>query len=412
MSLDGLNAGPTVGASSDFPVEEAQGATSVVFLRTDGIGDGLLSTALLEPLARRYPHWGIHVVCPEYVQEVFEHSPWVASVIPFDLHHYRENREGFRELNDRVARIKADLVLNTVRSRYPHTDRLAMAAGAGTRIAISDETAHMSPERRSAADMHYTHIYRPIPETWPEKAVYKGFLNWMGAESSNLAPRMRVSPDDEAWAKAFVATQGIDPSRLIILMAGALHDVRYYRHYGPAIREAAIDGGTVIALGSARDAAISQANLDSCGYPAINLCGKTTLGQCAALMSQARLAVGAETGLAHFACAVSLPQALLMGGGHFGRFMPYSPLTTFAALPLDCFGCGWHCRHVEAHCVKALPYGLLARAIEHAWGKGRDQQQPMGFVASKASVEALNTRAAWANIQRWADAPCAWTEVP
>lgn len=121
--------------------------------------------------------------------------------------------------------------------------------------------------------------------------------------------------------------------------------------------------------------------------------------------------MGAETGLAHLACAVSLPQAILIGGGHFGRFMPYSPLTTFAVLPLDCFGCGWHCRHAEAHCIKALPSRLLARAVEHAWRVGREQGQPMGLLVRRESVKALGINAAWADIQRWSDASYAWTEV-
>ena len=63
--------------------------------------------------------------------------------------------------------------------------------------------------------------------------------------------------------------------------------------------------------------------------------------QSAALIKRCRLVIGAETGLAHLACAVGTPNVILLGGGHFGRFMPYAATTTVVCLPLECYGCNW-----------------------------------------------------------------------
>jgi len=76
--------------------------------------------------------------------------------------------------------------------------------------------------------------------------------------------------------------------------------------------------------------------------------------------------VGGETGLAHMACAVGTPNVVVLGGGHFGRFMPYSPLTTCAILPLLCFQCDWKCPYDRAHCVKDLAPEVVTRAIRTA----------------------------------------------
>src|SRR5262249_9222582 len=78
------------------------------------------------------------------------------------------------------------------------------------------------------------------------------------------------------------------------------------------------------------------------------------------------LAVGAETSLAHIACAVGTPNVIILGGGHFGRFMPYSPLTTAACLPIDCYGCNWTCRFERPHCVKDVSPIVVERAIRVA----------------------------------------------
>ena len=85
--------------------------------------------------------------------------------------------------------------------------------------------------------------------------------------------------------------------------------------------------------------------------------------QTAALLKLCRLAFGAETGTAHMACAMGTPNVVLLGGGHFGRFMPYSPLTTVVCLPLECYGCNWKCKHERVHCVRDIRPDVIAAAI-------------------------------------------------
>ncbi len=119
----------------------------------------------------------------------------------------------------------------------------------------------------------------------------------------------------------------------------------------------------VVALGSDRECDCNQGNLDTIGVETINLSGRTTIRQSAAILRRCRLAVGAETGLAHISCAVGTPNIILLGGGHFGRFMPYSELTSVVCLPLDCFGCDWKCGYKRPHCVKDIAPQVFAEAV-------------------------------------------------
>ncbi len=122
----------------------------------------------------------------------------------------------------------------------------------------------------------------------------------------------------------------------------------------------------MIALGGAEDSAMNLSNLNDAGVRSVNLSGKTTLLQAAAILRRCRLAVGAETALAHIACAVSTPNVVLLGGGHFGRFMPYSALTTVACLPLACYGCDWKCKYDRVHCTWDMDPSVLSAAFSHA----------------------------------------------
>ena len=114
----------------------------------------------------------------------------------------------------------------------------------------------------------------------------------------------------------------------------------------------------------------------------MDLAGKTTLRQTASLLRKCRLYVGAESASAHISCAVGTPNVVVLGGGHFGRFLPYSPLTSAVCLPLECYGCNWACRYERAHCIKDIEPEVLREAIHRSLSepaaKPRVFAQPRG----------------------------------
>ena len=78
--------------------------------------------------------------------------------------------------------------------------------------------------------------------------------------------------------------------------------------------------------------------------------GKTTLNQMLFILKNAYFLIGNDSCAVHIAVAVSAPSVCILGGGHFGRFMPYDigvrtdrPLPRVVAHKMDCFGCNWEC---------------------------------------------------------------------
>jgi len=100
-------------------------------------------------------------------------------------------------------------------------------------------------------------------------------------------------------------------------------------------------------------------------------------------LRRCRLYVGAESAGAHMACALGIPNVVLLGGGHFGRFMPYSPLTSAVVLPMDCFGCNWRCKYDTAHCIASVDPKVLDAAIANALNGPR--QKPAIFALTNGS---------------------------
>jgi len=59
----------------------------------------------------------------------------------------------------------------------------------------------------------------------------------------------------------------------------------------------------------------------------------------------------------HIATALRKPVVGIVGGGHFGRFYPWGDPETSRVvnLPMDCYGCNWHCRYDRLRCIQDIP---------------------------------------------------------
>ena len=93
------------------------------------------------------------------------------------------------------------------------------------------------------------------------------------------------------------------------------------------------------------------------------------------------------------ACAVGTPNVILLGGGHFGRFMPYSPLTSIVCLPLECYNCNWKCRYDRVHCIKDINPEVIAEAVRQTLEK--KSEKPRVFVQGTSLWEAGLQQPKW-----------------
>ena len=91
----------------------------------------------------------------------------------------------------------------------------------------------------------------------------------------------------------------------------------------------------------------------------IDLIGKTTVPGLMDLLKHASAVLTNDTGPAHLAIALGVPTLVLVGGGHFGSFVPYPdavcPSTArFLNVEMDCYHCFWGC-HLRADEKASFP---------------------------------------------------------
>ena len=132
-----------------------------------------------------------------------------------------------------------------------------------------------------------------------------------------------LTPDDEAEHAATLDRAGLVPGGYAVLHPGASSPTRMW----PAERYAAVgdalaaDGLAVIVTGGPGERAVGAAVAAAMRAPAADLTGATSLGGLAALLRDAAVLVGNDTGTAHLAAAVGA-QRVAHGGVPLRRPAP------------------------------------------------------------------------------------------
>ena len=81
---------------------------------------------------------------------------------------------------------------------------------------------------------------------------------------------------------------------------------------------------------------------------AVNLCGQTTATEILDLIASAKLIISNDSFAVHFAALTLTSCVVILGGGHFGRFLPYPGGQRYRHIAvayhkMECYGCNWRC---------------------------------------------------------------------
>ncbi|MBN2136632.1 MAG: glycosyltransferase [Sedimentisphaerales bacterium] len=372
---------------------------NIIWVRPDAIGDAVLSASMLPYIKAKWANAAITVVCQGHIAELYKACPHVDNIVTFERKRALSDNAYRRRVVGMLQQFKPEVSLNSVYSREALTDYFAVNCSAGLRIAHEGDLCNIAAELKAVHDRHYSKLIASDDTHKLELERHLDFLSGLGIAAERLGPVVWTMPEDERYAEDVFRENGLDPDGTIALFAGAQYDCRVYEGYGDAVAEVcAAEGLSIIGLGGGSDYEINERNLLAAGARFVNLSGRTSIRQCASILRRCRVAVGAESGLAHISCAVGTPNVIVLGGGHFGRFMPYSALSSVVCLPLDCYGCNWACRYAYSHCVKDLASSVLREAVRRSLEEPSDR--PRVFMQGVSLWQGGEGRPGWKGLEQ------------
>jgi ADP-heptose:LPS heptosyltransferase len=245
----------------------------------------------------------------------------------------------------RIRRAGFSLVIQTRAAReFLLEDSVIRVSGAESITGNLGNTRNIGPRLKHFADRWYTKLIEVPPESAHEMERSKAFCRALTGKE----PR----PVSVNFDPAIVRRLGVDQDYFLVA-PGAGWPGRCWpaERFGEiAARLHRETGLLCVVVGSPEDRSLADIIVAAPGSKCLDLTGKATLLETGALLKHARLAIVNESGIAHFAPFVGTKAIVLLGGGHFGWFMPYGTNMPETVRPraiyrlMECYGCDWKCK--------------------------------------------------------------------
>ena len=325
---------------------------TMLLVRLDLIGDFILWLDSAQRYRKIYPNHKIMVVVNQACVELAQALPYWDDVIAVDISKLREDHPYRLRTLYRLRRQNFAIAIQPTFSRELIGDLVVRATNAKERIGYFGDQNNISGDIKVITDQWYTILVEPDPSCVMELNKNAHFLRQLGDNDflSNI-PRLRahltvnrpyvvIAPGASWQPKMWPAAHF---AKLIEKLTSQFH-VEVVLCGGPG-DQAAYD--ELVGL-------MPQQRLT-------NFVGQTNLIELIEVIRQATLLVSNDSSPIHIAAATQTPSVCILGGGHFGRFLPYAPeqLTAtcapvIAAQQMDCFGCSWRCIYKIA-ATEAVP---------------------------------------------------------
>jgi heptosyltransferase-2 len=318
-------------SSTNNRIKVATSPGKILIIRFSSIGDIILTTTLVRVLKAQYPDACIHFLVKTEYQSLLQHNPYIDQLFTLD------KKEGFAGLKKLCRQIKAenyDLLVdlhNSLRSRY-----LRMFAGIRNKRVYSKYLFKRTMLVRAGINLYKSS--RPV------YLRYIDALNGYSLEDDGKGTDILFSAEDKAYVDELLKQAGYNEnSKLAVLCPGARHFTKQWpaeRYTTVAQHLSVKDQVKMLLLGGPDENNVCEQITSTLSPPALNLAGKLSLLQSAALLSKASLAVTNDSGLLHLAQSQKVPVVAIYGSTteELG-FFPLPQKSRVVQVPLSCRPC-------------------------------------------------------------------------
>lgn len=359
----------------------------ILVVRVDLLGDVVLTLPAVRALRRAYPEAAIDLLVLKSTAAIVSHDPDVARVLTCDpsliQHPWKllrgKNRRELRALLRTLREARYDLALSVCGDVASILTRLAAPRrGFGyAREAYPFLLTDTLPGGRYRARQHEVRYVLDL-------AVAAGGV----ALPEDAQPRLSVAPEAADGMRAVLARareQRGARGPLVAIHVGARNGQakRWPPEHIAALAErlAGELDALVTLTGAPNEADLAAAVARRCGARVLNLVGKTTIPELAALLAASDLCVSGDSGPMHVACAVGTPVVALHGPTDPGQSGPTAPDALVLRRELWCAPCydpraTAECRFSNPVCMKELAPSLVFAAARrqlarHGWDVAR-----------------------------------------
>lgn len=372
-----------LGRRADAPANLLPEVRNVLIVRLDEIGDVILTTPLLRELRRNLPNAHITLVVAPHVAGLIQHCPYVNEVLPYECRTEQLKWQRMRQHLSAILFTRRNLwarqydlaLLPRWDVDQDHAAFLAYFSGARWRMGYSESVSEQKQRLNPGLDKLLTH---PLRDSAPKHEVEYSLalIHALSGGIQETHLELWTEAEDEAFAKRIFQQAGVAATETVVALcpAGGTSPLKQWPvgrfiELGRWLQTSR--NARLVLVGGPGEEALGVEIERGLDAPVINLIGRTTLRQLAAVLRGCSLYVGNDTGPMHVAAAMKVPTVALFGSSCHHRFHPWSQNHQVVANELPCSPCASdphrdrcvECIFDHPHCMHELPLKRVKEAV-------------------------------------------------
>lgn len=333
----------------------------ILIVRTDRIGDVLLSTPVIKALRDNFPNAYIAMMVSPYAKDIVEGNPYLDDVIIYDKDNKHKSWQRSFKFAQNLKKKKFDLAVILHPTNRAHL--VTFFAGIRRRIGYNRKCSLLLTDR-------IKHIKQRGEKH--ELEYNLDLLYYLGIEPRDKNLFLPIKPESEIWAQDLLKQEGIqEADRLLAIHPAASCKSKIWpvERFGETAEKLAEKYGfKALLIAGPKDIALANGIAKNMHCPVINLAGKTSVSQLASVLKRCSLFISNDSGPVHIASAVGTPVISIFGRNQAGlspkRWGPLGLKDRIIHKEFGCIECLAHNCVKEFACLKAITVNDVVAAAD------------------------------------------------
>lgn len=329
------------------------------------VGDAVMSTPAIQSLRHSFPDAEISILTKPWTAAIFQHNPHIDNILIYNAHGRHRGIKGILRLSKDIRKQKFDmafLIQNAFEAAlisWLAAIPVRLGYDTDARKALLTHAVHRKPEYKKRHQIDY----------------YLEILSNAGLPVNGGRLVYTVTREETRYAQEMLSRSQISgKTKWVGINPGAAFGTakRWFpeRFADVCNQLRKLDDIRVMIFGAPGEEDIGKTIREHIGKDCIDLTGKTTLRQAAALIRACDAFITNDSGLMHIAAALDVPQIALFGPTNHLTTSPASSNSTIIRHPVSCSPCMKpHCP-TDHRCMKEITVAQVVESAQRLLVKG------------------------------------------
>lgn len=333
---------------------------NILIVKLSAIGDVIHALPVSYALRKKYPTAHITWVVEPTAYEIVKHNPCVDEVILFQkkaFKTFKGFKQNFKPFYKLLHRRKYDISIDL--QGLFKSMAVVLTANAKKKIGYVDMREGSNLISKTIKGPHFNgHIVDRYLDT----------VKYLGCDTDNIIFPLKNTAEEINYVNNLLMDSQIDDDTPFIVFAVGTNWVnKCWSTKNFAILSDLLSKHSIktvlIGFGKNDEQKALEITRQNTSNNIVNLVGKTSLMQTAALIKKAKAVVGGDTGNLHLAAALNIPAIMLMGPTDPNRNGPYKQLHNVILAGHDCDGCWKRTCRKNIDCLSTITPNLVLKKI-------------------------------------------------